>query len=137
MDEYGTNDGYDPSGGWGYHEWDAASNEAWANYTTATSQGDTASADHWQQVAETSAQNSHDVYVSGGSAYGTGGDASGYNDGTYYGAGAADYSSAPAADYYGSTADYSSNYVADYSAAGGSDSASMISAESSSIRDVL
>ena len=118
-----TNNGYEPTGGWGYSEYEAASNEAWAHYTAATNDGDTAGASHWADVANASTQASNDIYASGGDAYGTGGDASGFNDGSYFGA---DAGSAGAGDT-----------PMEYSAYGGSDSASMIDSAGTDITSVL
>ena len=78
--------GYQPSGGWGYTEWGAAGAEAWGNAGDATAAGDPTTAAHWTEVAQQADANSHDIYVGGGAGYGSGGDTSGSNDGTYWGA---------------------------------------------------
>lgn len=90
---YDPTSGYQPSGGWGYHDWGQAGAEAWDNADQATANGDPTTASHWTELAQQADQQSHDVYVAGGPGYGTGGDSSGSDDGTYWGQGAV-----PAAD---------------------------------------
>ena len=103
--EYDPTSGYQPNGGWGYHEWGAAGAEAWANAGQATQNGDPSTAAEWTAIAQQADANSSAVYVGGGAGYGSGGDSSGFNDGTYWGQGAvSDPSAATPSPSYDSAA---------------------------------
>jgi len=98
--DYDPTSGYQPNGGWGYHEWGSAGAEAWDHAGQATQNGDPSTAAEWTAIAQQADANSSAVYVGGGPGYGSGGDSSGFNDGTYWGQGAvSDPSAAPAPSY--------------------------------------
>ncbi len=94
---YDPTSGYQPNGGWGYQEWGGAGREAWDQAGQATAAGDTTGAASWTEVAQQADANAHDTYVAGGPGYGSGGDSSGFNDGTYWGTGGAAPTEVPAA----------------------------------------
>jgi hypothetical protein len=102
--EYDPTSGYQPNGGWGYHEWGAAAQEAWDNAGQATQNGDSSTAAEWTSIAQQADANSSSVYVGGGPAYGSGGDSSGFNDGTYWGQGAVSDPSAGSVPSYDTSA---------------------------------